>query len=159
MKAKAGIGDPDPVIHWTTPSGFLATQGYFEYRVHRIHTKLHGDVKIRVTSETDTPDASRHANGIAPNFVHSMDASHLHLVSAAAAGAGIHSLAMIHDDYGTHAANAQKLYHLIREQFHKMYTEHDPVEDFYRQYPEAGPPPAKGALDLDEVLSSEFFFS
>jgi len=66
---------------------------------------------------------------------------------------------MIHDDYGTHAADAQKLYELIREEFVRMYTNHAPIEDFVTLYPECPPPPSKGTLDLTEVLRSQYFFS
>lgn len=156
---KAMPVDAEPVISWVTPSGFLATQAYFETEIHRINTHLSGSEKIRVLSETDDPDLNRHASGLAPNFVHSMDAAHLHLTAAAAADAGINSLAMIHDDYGTHAADAQKLFELIREQFVKMYNEHDPIADFVAKYPECSDPPEPGSLDINEVLQSDFFFS
>lgn len=151
--------DADPVIEWVTPSGFPASQAYFEAEVHRINTKLHGAIKIRVMSETDTPDRQRHANGLAPNFVHSMDAAHLHLTTAAAGDAGIKSLAMIHDDYGTHAANAGKLYRIIREQFAAMYLACDPPAMLAARYPNVAQPPSKGTLDILEVLESEYFFS
>lgn len=152
-------GNPDPVVSWVTPSGFLATQGYFEIEIHRIRTLLHGEVKIRVAQETDSPDATRHASGMAPNFVHSMDAAHLHLVAAKAAERGVTDLAMIHDDYGTHAANSEALFHIIREEFYTMYTENDPLAQLCERYPFLAEPPAKGSLDLSEVLRSEFFFS
>lgn len=151
--------DAEPVLLWTTPSGFVACQSYFESDVHRIMTRLHGPVKIKILSENDNPNLTRHTSGLAPNFVHSMDAAHLHLTTAAADRAGIEDLAMIHDDYGTHAANAQKLYELIREQFVVMYTEHDPVADFIKQHPAVPPPPSRGSLDITEVLHSEYFFS
>lgn len=149
----------EPVITWTTPSGFLASQGYFDLEIHRIHTRLAGSTYIKVASEAEDPDESRHCSGMAPNFVHSMDAAHLHLVAASAADYGITDLAMIHDDYGTHAANAERLYHLIRLKFHDMYVEHDPLQALADQYPEVDQPPAKGTLDLSEVLRSQFFFS
>lgn len=147
------------VISWVTPSGFLATQSYYELEEHRVHTWLHGMTKVKVVSESESASVHRHASGLAPNFVHSCDASHLHLVAAAAEQLGIDALAMIHDDYGTHAADAQKLYTLIRVQFVEMYTNHDPIEDFAKLYPEAGKPPSKGQLDLSEVIYSDYFFS
>lgn len=149
----------EPVIWWVTPSGFTASQCYFEQEEHRIRTHLHGDEKIRIYTEVDEPDLNSHANGMAPNFVHSMDASHLHLTAAAAADAGIGSLAMIHDDYGTHAADAQRLYELIREQFVWMYENHDPLRALQAKYPVLGVPPSRGTLDIREVLRSDFFFS
>jgi len=159
FKTQAEAGDSEQVIWWTSPSGFIASQCYFETEVHRINTRLIGTEKIRVLSETDDPDLDKHASGLAPNFVHSMDAAHLHLVAAAASSRLIDHLAMIHDDYGTHAADAEALYHLIREEFVSMYEQHDPILAFHRQYPVTPEPPDKGNLDLREVLQSKFFFS
>jgi DNA-directed RNA polymerase len=88
-----------------------------------------------------------------------MDAAHLHLTAEAAAAAGINSLAMIHDDYGTHAANAQALFNVIRQQFVAMYEENDPIQEFKDRYSCIETPPEKGTLDIREVLSSAFFFS
>lgn len=150
--------DGDQIIKWDTPSGFPASQAYFEEHIHRINTRLHGPVKIRVLSETDEADTTRHASGLAPNFVHSMDAAHLHLTSAAASAHSI-DLAMIHDDYGTHAANAQALFDIIRRQFVIMYDMNDPIADLCERYPCLPTPPAKGELDIREVLKSDFFFS
>jgi DNA-directed RNA polymerase len=149
----------DALITWVSPSGFPACQAYYAAEVHRINTKLHGDMKIRVHTELDEPDVNKHASGLAPNFVHSMDAAHLHLTTACCQSAGIDAVAMIHDDYGTHAANAQKLYEIIRERFVWMYENNDPIEEFHAKYPETPKPPTKGDLDIREVLKSRYFFS
>jgi DNA-directed RNA polymerase len=149
----------EPVITWTSPSGFPAAQAYYVAEIHRINTKLHGPMKIRVLTETDEADLSKHSNGLAPNFVHSMDAAHLHLATAACANARIDAVAMIHDDYGTHAAKAQALYQIIREQFVLMYETHDPILEFKAKYQECPEPPSRGTLDIREVLRSRYFFS
>lgn len=151
--------DMEGIISWCTPSGFLATQSYYELEEYRIRTRIHGTTLIKVVSEKDTIDGKRHANGLAPNFVHSMDAAHLHLTTAAAVDSSIDALAMIHDDYGTHAADAEKLYHLIRSEFVRMYEEHDPLNDLHAAYPCTSVPPTKGTLDIREVLNSQYFFS
>lgn len=153
------IDKDSPIVVWDTPSGFPATQAYFDIEIHRINTKLHGATKIRVHTEKDTPNVTQHVSGLAPNFVHSMDASHLHLTTARASREGIGSLAMIHDDYGTHAADSEHLYRLIREEFVNMYENNDPIADFYAAYPCAPTPPVKGTLDIRGVLGSQFFFS
>lgn len=149
----------EPVIWWTSPSGFPASQAYFEVEEHRIATRLAGVSKIKVLSETDEAAPTKHASGLAPNFVHSMDAAHLHLTTAELSLRGIDALAMIHDDYGTHAADAQTMYEVIREQFVKMYEQHDPIADFEKKYPCVPSAPAKGTLDIREVLQSPYFFS
>jgi DNA-directed RNA polymerase len=159
VKDNKGKPDEEPIIWWTSPSGFPASQAYFEAEVHRINTRLLGTEKIRVLSETEEADVNKHSSGLAPNFVHSMDAAHLHLVAAASGCSMIDHLAMIHDDYGTHAADAQKLFDLIREQFVWMYETHDPVNEFHNKYPCTPKPPSKGNLDIREVLQSKFFFS
>ena len=159
LAAKAALGDNDPVISWETPSGFLATQSYFEIELHKVRTRLHGDVRIMVAAETDKADVQRHATALAPNFVHSMDAAHMQLVASRMKGHGVDSLAMIHDDYGTHAAHADLLFRVIREEFVKLYEGFDPLAQFREKYPECSPPPEAGVLDIQEVLRSDFFFS
>jgi DNA-directed RNA polymerase len=151
--------DAEPVIQWDTPSGFPACQAYFETQEHRINTRLQGLVKIKVLSETDDPSLTKHSSGLAPNFVHSMDAAHLHRTTMEAAKRGITSLAMIHDDYGTHAADSQNLFEVIRREFVSMYEHHDPIEDLCKRYPALPAPPTKGSLDIREVLRSAYFFS
>lgn len=146
-------------IRWITPSGFPVTQTYWEMDEHRINTKLCGCAKLKLRKETDTAKRSRHRNGIAPNFVHSLDASHLTLTVIEAHSRGIQSFAMIHDDYGTHAADAQTLYEVIREQFVAMYEQHDVLSEFHTAYPMLPEPPAMGSLDLRQVLNSPYFFS
>jgi len=150
--------DNDGVISWITPSGFVSTQAYYQVNEHRISTRINGITRIKVLSEKDDANGRRHASGLAPNFVHSMDAAHLHLVAEACAAKGF-DLAMIHDDYGTHAADAEEMYHIIRDVFVKMYEQNDPIEEFARAYPICPMPPKKGTLDLSEVRNSHFFFS
>lgn len=149
----------NPVVQWVTPSGFPAFQSYYELEEHRINTRLQGPMKIVVVTETDTPDLHRHSTGLAPNFVHSLDASHLHLTAAACLAHSIDAVAMIHDDYGVHAANAERFFHMIRERFVWMYETHDPIAEFHAQYSVTPAPPTKGTLDIREVLRSRYFFS
>jgi DNA-directed RNA polymerase len=155
---RAGLDD-DAMLEWETPSGFLATQNYFTMEEHRIRSYLAGTVSLVVNVESNLVSIPKHATGLAPNFVHSCDAAHLHLATCAANDAGISSLAMIHDDYGTHAADAEKLFHIIRQTFVAMYSLHDPLMDFHRRYVVTSAPPAVGNLDLNDVLSSDYFFS
>lgn len=148
----------DGVISWTTPSGFPATQAYFKLAICRVYTHLHGLHYIRVASESDDPDPRKHSNGLAPNFVHSLDAAHLCLTVNAALDEGIVDFAVVHDDYGCHADKAAILFRVLREQFVKMYEENDPLQDLKDKYPMIPKVPEKGTLDIREVLESDFFF-
>ncbi len=66
---------------------------------------------------------------------------------------------MIHDDYGTHAADTQELYEIIRQSFVEMYSTHNPLEDFAKSYNIMNELPKFGTLDIQEVIESEYFFS
>ena len=151
--------DTEGVITWVTPSGFLASQAYYDYEEHNVATKLYGHARIKVLVESKDPSSTQHSQGLSPNFIHSMDASHLHLVTAKMAELipGV-SLAMIHDSFGTHAADTGKLYTVLRDEFVRMYEENDPLQDFADKYG-LTTPPAKGKLDLGQVRDSLYVFS
>jgi DNA-directed RNA polymerase len=156
-------------VYWTTPTGFRVMQVYKNHKARRVKTKL-GESVVRLTlaSEQDTIDRRRMTNAISPNFVHSMDATHLVMSVCYAEDNGINSFAMIHDSFGTHAADTDMLAACLREAFVNLYSELDVIEDFreqiIRQVDEADEKqvpsiPAKGDLDIQEVRSSDFFFA
>lgn len=82
--------------------------------------------------------------------------------------AGITSLALIHDSFGTHAGNTLLFGSLIREAFVALYENYDPFSEVYESAKEAlngDPegllplPPAKGSFDLKEVLEADYAFA
>lgn len=143
-------------IRWVTPTGFPVIQRYQASRRVMIRTRLSSKALI-VFHDVDGPDKAHHKNGVAPNFIHSLDAAHMALVALAGSREGM-SLAMIHDDFGTHAADAERFYTLIRETFVAMYEKNDPLGDFAARY-DLPTPPKPGRLDLRQVLASPYFFS
>lgn len=144
-------------IRWLTPTGFPVIQRYQKSEVTRIRTRLNGTANLLIGRDTDSPDKAHHKNGVAPNFVHSLDASHMALVALAASREGM-ALAMIHDDFGTHAADAERFAALIRETFVAMYEGCDPLDELAASYGLPSPP-KKGRLDLRQVLESRYFFA
>ncbi|BAP15831.1 RNA polymerase [Ralstonia phage RSJ2] len=148
-------GEPLQQIEWDTPSGFRVFQVYDENDIVVINSKLMGGCRIKVGSYSDRPAVNHHKNGLSPNFVHSMDASHLTICTLACPEL---DLAMIHDDYGTHAKHAQTLFTRIRETFVRMYEENDPLAQFASRYPGLAAVPPRGSLDLRQVLASPYFF-
>ncbi|QOV06089.1 RNA polymerase [Rhizobium phage Pasto] len=154
-------------LKWTTPSGFVVVQAYPKTKGRRIETSLFGkrfDPSL-VEEIPDTIDPRRQANGIAPNFVHSMDAAALILTVLEAYGYGVEDFAMIHDSYGTHAYNTPVLASALREAFVRMYEESETLEQFERDVvPEhmrdkINAPPFVGGLDLNLVRLSPYFFA
>ncbi len=156
-------------IHWTTPTGFVVLQDYRDPKSNRIATKFQGSmVWFSSNEDSNKLNTKRQVTAIAPNFVHSMDASALIRTVVRCRSEGITSFAMIHDSYGTHAANTDRLGQYLREEFVRMYSERDILADFLEevlvQLPESARDnapelPPKGGLDLSLVLQSKYFFA
>lgn len=158
----------DQFIHWTTPTGFVVCQNYKNLKNRMVKTKFNGGlVYLPTAEETDTLNKSKQASAISPNFVHSMDAAAMFMTINRLLDRGVTSFAMIHDSYGTHAANADLMARTIRETFVEMYSG-DILNDFREQVMAQLPPevaetvpkvPDQGTLDLKQVLESDFFFA
>ena len=102
-------------------------------------------------------------NGFSPNFVHSLDASHMFLTSLRAREADI-AFAGVHDSYWSHAADMDDLGRILRESFitiHQKPLLHDLSQQLREQYPKVKlpEPPETGTFDLSQVLRSPYFFS
>ena len=155
------------VVSWTTPNGFLVQQNYMKMRQECIKLRFGGSqVRFYNQEETDEIDNRRQQNGIAPNFIHSMDASHLQRVVCAESTKGNKNFMMIHDSFGTDAAHAGSLYKTIRDEFIGLYKDQNHLEGFLDsvsyliddldEVPEL---PEFGNLDLDLVAKSDFCFA
>ena len=153
---------------WTTPLGFPVRHYETRTRIRKIVSLFNGRMlKLKLRLDTPAIDGQRMKNGIAPHFVHSLDASHLYMtVAACVEQAGITSFAAVHDSFGTHAADVEALSRILREQFVRLYTDFDPLKDLAmearallgdRAY--IPPFPRKGDLEIERVLESWYFFA
>jgi len=152
-------------VHWELPSGFLGVQKYVEVETEKINT-FWGEQRVRTSfyRDTDRIAPSKMKAGISPNVIHSLDAAHLTCTVNAALDSGITSFSMIHDSYGCHAGGMQELSRLLRQEFVNIYKEDVLINlyhQFQRQLPEVEvpTPPEYGALDVSEVLKSDYFFA
>lgn len=145
---------------WKAPNGFVVRQRYNKVESAQINTRLLGNVRIqiKVGAMGAEVDKRGHRNGIAPNFVHSCDAAHMHALICAAEDAGLGHLAFIHDDYGALAPDVAKLHELIRSTFVDMYTNHNPLQEFKDLHGIQAELPATGELDINLVKQSQYFF-
>lgn len=156
------VGKP---VYWTTPAGFVVRH-FYGMRVQRqVKTKIDGQM-LQLRDYTISPDLDKagQARGIAPNFVHSMDASCLMTCINIGLNSGITSYTAIHDAYGTVAADMWKLYTAIREAFIETYNQ--PVLEQYLQacryiVPDGKFPklPAFGKLNLEQIRDADYFFA
>lgn len=154
-------------VRWETPDGLVVLQAYPKMLSKRVILTFGGQrVDVTVATKPSAKlDRNKQANGISPNWVHSMDASHMRATVRRCWREGLRSFSLIHDSYGTHAGNAWALSQFLRESFVEMYQE-DVLGTFKSeleaQLPEGTelePLPPKGDLELDRVLESDFFFA
>ena len=143
---------------WLTPIQFPVYQYYKDVPVTEVRTALCGVQKLKLDDYDcyGDPKASRQRSGIAPNFVHSIDSTHMVMTINMT---DFSCYAMIHDDYGTHAGNTEQLFQTIRKSFHKLYTTHDPLTEWAEQTDaDISKMPAKGTYDIDNITKAQYFF-
>ena len=151
-------------LHWYSPSGLPVLQDYRKTNEKIIDTFL-GKVRIKRTLAVQVAEVSsrKQANGVAPNFVHSCDASHMISTINRCLDAGIVDFCMIHDSYGTHAGNLGRLQEELREAFIEQYSEEVLVKLWKALTEQTGldipKPPAIGCLSLDGIRDSKYFFA
>jgi DNA-directed RNA polymerase len=151
-------------VTWVTPLGLPVQQEYLVDNCEIVQMTV-ANKRIRVYSHSVTGDIDKHkqANGIAPNFIHSMDASHLMLTVNACALAGIRHFSTIHDSYGCPIAQTETMYRCVRQAFVDMYTDNDVLKSFAEDMKHLTTHtlpalPSKGALHLQDVLDSKYIF-
>ena len=150
--------------HWLSPAGFPVYQPYSKWDTQTVHIEIGRRLRVKIATSPAQVARHRSRNGIAPNFVHSLDSSHMVETVLKAQAEGITSFAMIHDDYGVHAADTERFFNIVRETFVDMYANKDWLEDWRQQMlalnPELEIPehPPMGDLDLTVVTESPYFF-
>lgn len=157
LRELAGKMPIDEAIRWVTPAGFPVIQHYAKEEVLKLNLPAIG-LQLNMTRFDDSElNRPRCVNGIAPNFVHSLDSAHLVRVINAFDG----SLVPIHDSFATHACDVDAMHVVLRSEFVHMYEDNDPLQnltDIVQTFvEEILVMPAKGTLDLQKVNDSEFF--
>ncbi len=142
-------------LEWVTPSGFVVNQRIMKKKVEVFDLQLLGRCQLKVaTKDMDEVDKQRHKAATAPNLIHSLDASLLHL--------GVirfhHPIALIHDSVLCRATDMDELSTIVRETYMHLFAEHDYLQDFAAQIGAETKPPIIGDLEPSEVIDSTYFF-
>ncbi|KAH8619322.1 putative DNA dependent RNA polymerase [Trypanosoma vivax] len=152
---------------WTTPLGLVVRQPYKVRKEMMIFT-VHGC--SRVPGNAYSAASRKQLTAIAPNLIHSLDASHLAMTAIEMQNLGL-SMMAVHDSCWTHACDLPTLSRVLRQQFVTLYSNYDPLWELKEQWEEVyfmdlrrhgrvlPDPPQRGELDLNVVLDSPYFFS
>lgn len=108
-------------VIWTTPLKLPVVQPYREVAGQSIKTNLQ-NITLNQPSVADVVNKRKQLQAFPPNFIHSLDATHMLLSALKAQEAGI-SFSAVHDSFWTHAADVDTLNTLLREAFIRMHTE------------------------------------
>ena len=123
-------------------------------KVETIELKLLGRCQLRVaTDDTNEVDKNRHKAATAPNLIHSLDATLLHL----SVQDFNHPIALIHDSVLCRATDMCELSRIVRQKYMQI-AGHDYLNDFAAQIGAESEPPIVGGLKPESVIESTYFF-
>ena len=157
-------------IEWEVPTGFWVKQEYYRSRGKRFDFTQPSGVREQLTIRVynkDSPLRKKSVQGMAPNFVHSIDAAHMMMSFNKASERGVTHFHAIHDSYGTHACDMPALADSLREAFVELHQE-SPLEEYYKHLQATLPEevseklpalPEFGNLDINCVMESDYFFA
>ncbi|XP_050532708.1 DNA-directed RNA polymerase, mitochondrial [Daktulosphaira vitifoliae] len=165
-------------VEWVTPLGLPVVQPYNRKAKHYDYTKTSGFKMSEhfVLDMYDRPNVMKQKNAFPPNFIHSLDSSHMMLTSLHCERAGI-TFVSVHDCFWTHPNTVDIMGKICREQFVALHNE--PILENLSQFmiekyelPHIHEPndtqellytfkrlPKKGNFNLNSVLDSTYFFS
>jgi len=168
-------------VDWYTPLGLYVRQPYSRKPPRKVvRTKLQWMLIKSKGLPHIPPDSRKQRGAFPPNFVHSLDSTHMMLTALFCQRSGA-TFSSVHDSFWTHAANVNVMNQICREQFVKLHSEpilEELQKHFEKNYSnlklvrplkskETGEErthvsfegrPEHGDFDIKEVLNSTYFF-
>jgi hypothetical protein len=151
-------------IHWMTPDGFECMQRKVKGKELVLKCSLSNakEFKLKIMDFTPPiPNSLKHQSAIAPNIIHSLDATHLRMVARVLEELGL-PMVFIHDSFSTHCNYRDELYSAIVNTFADLY-DMDYMKTLYTYWTnrygvELDCPPELGEWEPETVRSLNRFF-
>ncbi|ORY78130.1 hypothetical protein BCR37DRAFT_382389 [Protomyces lactucae-debilis] len=125
------VPDTMSAVIWTTPLDLPVVQPYRKEVRRQIMTNLQ-TVFISDPSDAAEVNSRKQAAAFPPNFIHSLDATHM-LMSALVCQEEDVTFAAVHDSYWTHAADTDKMNVILRDAFIKLHSQ-DIMGDLHSEF-------------------------
>jgi len=160
--AKIVSGENKPII-WKTP--FFGLPVIQSRRKTETRTYRSALGRLYFKESTKDIDKQGQGNSIAPNFVHSLDATLMYLTVERLLAEGVEDFALIHDSFATHPNDIKYLNKYVRSSYIRLFDSnplHDWVEQLQVGVTNELPNPEEVMLDtlhLPDVSNSTFIFS
>ena len=125
-------------VVWTTPLGLPIVQPYRKTKRKQVMTSIQ-TVFISDPNAPSEVNTTKQASAFPPNFVHSLDATHMMLTALECNKLGL-TFASVHDSYWTHAGTINEMNKIIRDTFIALHESdvlqrlRDEFIDRYRDY-------------------------
>uniref|UniRef100_A0A8C2B3L6 DNA-directed RNA polymerase n=1 Tax=Cyprinus carpio TaxID=7962 RepID=A0A8C2B3L6_CYPCA len=101
-------------VEWVTPLGLPIVQPYHRIKNQTVTCFSHAFFR--------KPDSMKQKNAFPPNFIHSLDSTHMMLTSLHCYRAGL-TFVSVHDCYWTHAVTVDIMNRVCREQFVALHSQ------------------------------------
>ncbi|KAL4738427.1 hypothetical protein BDV11DRAFT_189717 [Aspergillus similis] len=126
-KSKKSLSSSDPSAHfkttviWTTPLGLPVVQPYRNRLPRRVVTSFQS---LSVVEQDSRYCVTRRKQlqAFPPNFIHSLDATHMMLSAIACHQAGL-TFSAVHDSFWTHPSDVDSMNRILREAFVQMHSD------------------------------------
>ncbi|XP_045719475.1 DNA-directed RNA polymerase, mitochondrial isoform X5 [Mirounga angustirostris] len=174
------IAHTGSAVEWVTPLGIPIIQPYHQDSKVLISGGIQSLTFSQSGDTSQKPNTLKQKNGFPPNFIHSLDSSHMMLTALHCYRKGL-TFVSVHDCFWTHAADVEVMNQVCREQFVRLHSQpilHDlsrflvkrfcsgtrspkhsknvwigKLQDTLKSVPKTG------AFDLEQVKHSTYFFS
>ncbi|KAF9112388.1 DNA-directed RNA polymerase [Mortierella sp. AM989] len=107
-------------VIWTTPLNLPIVQPYRKMEHKQVRTNLQS-LTIKDPSQASPVNVQKQRTAFPPNFIHSLDATHMLMSAAGCVEAGL-TFASVHDSYWTHACDVEVMNEVLRNQFISLHT-------------------------------------
>lgn len=108
-------------VIWTTPLGLPVVQPYRTRKSRRVSTTMQHLSLVDGRSD-NVVNRRKQLQAFPPNFIHSLDATHMMLSALACRKAGL-TFSAVHDSFWTHASDVDSMNRVLREAFVRMHSD------------------------------------
>uniref|UniRef100_A0A3Q1JU48 DNA-directed RNA polymerase n=1 Tax=Anabas testudineus TaxID=64144 RepID=A0A3Q1JU48_ANATE len=109
-------------VEWVTPLGLPVIQPYHRTRNQVLKSTMQLiNLQINYDSK-ERPDTVKQKNAFPPNFIHSLDSTHMMLTALHCYSAGL-TFVSVHDCFWTHALTVDTMNKICREQFVALHSQ------------------------------------
>ncbi|NXP56509.1 RPOM protein, partial [Heliornis fulica] len=170
------IAQSGRTVEWVTPLGLPIVQPYYRSKTTVLSCSMQ-HLSVKSANSSQKPDTVKQKNAFPPNFIHSLDSTHMMLTALHCLRRGL-TFVSVHDCYWTHALTVDIMNQICRQQFVALHNEkilQDLSEFMLEKYCSPGKEtralwqkklmeqlssvPRTGEFNLKNVMDSTYFFS